>query len=909
MDTPAPAMTGPALDRAALPTGTITFLFTDIEGSTRLAERLGTAAWSSLLEAQQTLLRAAFRASNGFEIKTEGDSFFVVFRSAPAAVAATVAAQRGLAAHTWPADAPVRVRMGLHTGEGVLVPDGDYVGIDVHRAARVAAAGHGGQVLVSSTTRGLVDSSLAPDVSIRDLGEHRLKDLSRPEQIGQLVIAGLPDQFPPLKTLTNLPNNLPLMLTSFVGREKEVAAARALLATTRLLTLTGPGGTGKTRLALQLAAEAIDDFPDGVYFVPLEPITDATLVPETIASTLGLPDTGSVPIAERLQAHLAGRRMLLVLDNFEQVTDAGPLVADLLKGAPGLRCIATSRAALRVYGEQEFPVPPLGLPDPAHLPPLEALTQYEAVALFITRARTMRPDFAVDNANAPAVAEICARLDGLPLAIELAAARIKLLSPQDMLPRLTSRLALLGGSGARNLPARQQTLRGAIAWSYDLLDEAGRRLLRRLSVFVGGFALEAAEAVCGPAAEGAPDSSIDVLETVAALVDQSLLRQSDLQTHTRFVMLETIREFAMEALEECGERPEIRRRHATYFMDFAERAAPLLTAEDRATWLDWLEHEHDNLRAAIAWAIEVADPVVGSRLGAALWRFWQTRGHLREGQRRLAAILAIAGCTDHPVERMHALEAAGGVAYWLGEMDSGAGYYEEALAIARERGVPAEIAQALFNLSFTMIMPRSDVQRGEALVNESLAIFRELGDEAGILRAIWARGTVQIFREDWAAAARDNREALVIARKLHDAYWTSWSLHMLGASETELGDLAMAREHLDEALDLLESSGEITGIVLALDDFAKWWAKSGDPPRAVRLAAAARKLQAQTEAFLATFSVEMFGLDATMLELEDADTERYAAEGGALTVEQAVALARGGEFPARSAGMAAEAPN
>jgi predicted ATPase/class 3 adenylate cyclase len=897
MDVPSPTSTADDAGGSGLPTGTVTFLFTDIEGSTRLAERLGTAAWSELLEAHQAILRAAFGASGGHEIKTEGDSFFVVFRSARAAVGATVTAQRTLAGYAWPVDAPVHVRMGLHTGEGVLMPDADYVGIDVHRAARVAAAGHGGQVLVSATTRALVEGSLPADVTILDLGEHRLKDLSRPERIGQLVIAGLPDTFPALKTLTNLPNNLPLMLTSFVGRQREVAEARRLLETTHLLTLTGPGGTGKTRLALQLAAEAIDDFPDGVFFVPLEPISDPALVAETIASTLGVPDVGGAPIAGRLAAYLASLRMLLVLDNFEQVTDAAPLIGDLLQGAPGLRIVATSRAALRLYGEQEFPVPPLGLPDPAHLPPLEALTQYESVALFISRARTMRPDFTVDNDNAPAVAEICARLDGLPLAIELAAARIKLLSPQAMLPRLESRLALLGGSGSRNLPARQQTLRGAIAWSYDLLDEAERRLFRRLSVFVGGFALEAAEAICGPAAEGSSASSVDVLETLSALVDQSLLRQSDLLTHTRFVMLETIREYGTEALDECGERPEIRRRHALYFTDFAERAAPHLTGEDRATWLDWLEHEHDNLRTAIAWSIETAESTVGARLGAALWRFWQTRGHLREGLRRLEAVLAIPGCVDHPAERLQALEAAGGVAYWLGQMEAASVFYEEALIIARGRGDPAEVAQALFDLSFTYIMPRTEMLRAKELVEESLALFQQLGDEAGVMRALWARGTLNWFREAWPQAAADFGESLLRARTIRDAYWTSWSLHMLAATETQSGDFDAAREHLLEALGLLESSGEITGIVLVFDDFARLAGRMGDLPRAARLTAAARRLQDETEAFLADFTNELYVgyRDADPTDPDDA--ARYAAEGRALSLEEGIAYARGGELP------------
>ncbi len=884
----------------ALPTGTVTFLFTDIEGSTKLAERLGTAAWSELLEAHHAILREAFAASSGREIKTEGDSFFVVFRSAQAAVGATVDAQRALAAHAWPDGAAIRVRMGLHTGEGVLVADGDYVGLDVHRAARVASAGHGGQVLVSSTTRALVDGALPAGVELRDLGEHRLKDLSRPERIGQLVIVGLPDHFPALKTLSNLPNNLPVMLTTFVGRGAEVARVRELLAGSRLVTLTGPGGTGKTRLSLQLAAEAIDAFPDGVFFVPLGPIADPTLVAGTIASVLGIQDVGGTPIEQRLADYLTSRRLLLVLDNFEQVTDAAPLINDLLRSAPELKCVVTSRAVLHLYGEQEFPVPPLGVPDTMHLPPLEALTQYEAVALFIARARSVRPDFQVDNDNAPAVAEVCARLDGLPLAIELAAARIKLLSPQAMLARLQSRLDLFGGGVARDLPARQQTLRGAIAWSYDLLDEESRRLFRRLSVFVGGFVLEAAEAICGPAPEGSAGPASDVLEGLGALVDQSLLRQSDQHEHARFVMLGTIREFAWDALGECGERDEIRARHAAYFADFAERALPHLTAEDRGEWLDYLEHEHDNLRAAIAWSIETAEPTVGARLGAALWRFWQTRGHLREGLRRLEAVLAIPGCVDHPAERLRALEAAGGVAYWLGEMTVAATFYEEALTIARERGDPAEVAQALFNLSFTYIMPRTEMLRGKDLVEESLAIFQQLGDEAGIMRALWARGSLSVFQEAWPEAASDFRETLVRARKLHDAYWTSWSLHMLGASEAQLGDLDAARPHLEEALDLLESSGEITGIVLALDDFALFWAKSGDLPRGLRLTHAARRLQDQTETFLATFSLEIWGavVETYAGQLEPEDALRYAAEGRALSVEESIAYARGGEFPA-----------
>ena len=453
---------------------------------------------------------------------------------------------------------------------------------------------------VSGTTRALTEGSLPPGVTLRDLGEHRLKDLSRSERIGQLVAAGLPDQFPPLRTLDATPNNLPVLPTSFVGRVHEVAEARRLLASTRLLTLTGPGGTGKTRLALQLAAESIEDFPDGVFFVALEPIVDPALVAPAIGAVLGVRE-GETSVAERVVEFLATRRILLVLDNLEQVAGVAGVLSDLLKAGPDVRVVATSRSLLHVYGEQEYPVPPLGVPDPAHLPTLEAMTQYEAVALFITRAMAAKPDFLVTNENAPAVAAITARLDGLPLAIELAAARVKLLNPQAMLPRLESRLALLGSGGSRDLPARQQTLRGAIDWSYGLLDEPGRCLFARASVFSGGFDLEAAEAICGPSTSGG--AALDVLDGLSDLADQSLVRQVEEHDQVRFRMLETIREFAIERLVERGEATELRRRHATWYTDLVERAAPHLTGQDRAGWLDLVEHDHDNVRAALAWSI------------------------------------------------------------------------------------------------------------------------------------------------------------------------------------------------------------------------------------------------------------------------------------------------------------------
>ena len=641
----------------SLPTGTVTFLFTDIEGSTRLVAELGDAAWGELLAAEGRLIGDASIAEGGIPFGSEGDAHFVAFPTAGAGIRAAIEAQRAIAAHPWPGN-PLRVRMGLHTGETQLVA-GDYVGIEVHRAARIASTAHGGQVVVSDPTR-ILAGDAADAFTFRDLGDHRLKDLPRPERVYQVEAAGLERDFPPLRSLDATPNNLPQQLTSFVGRD-EVSAAVALLGRTRLLTLTGPGGTGKTRLSLAVASEVTAANPGGVWFVPLAAVTEPELIASSIATAVGLLAPARTPL-QRVIEHFGDRTALIVLDNFEQVVAGATVVAEILRGAPKLRMIVSSRAPLRIAGEQEFAVPPLPVPA-AGATDLDEIAGAEAVRLFLERAMAVRQGFTLTADNAAAVAEIVRRLDGLPLAIELAAARVRILTPSAMVARLNDRLSLLS-AGGRDLPERQRTLRGAIDWSHDLLDSDSRRLFARLSVFQGGGTFATAEAVCGSDDAGTPD--LDVLAGLEMLAEQSLIRiLDDRHGDGRFVMLETIREYAAERLADAGEAvvSAFRHRHATAYLELAEAAAATLNSADRGIVLDRLEDDHDNLRTAIVHAIDTADCEQAAGLLRALFRFWHMRGHLVEGRARTAAVLEMPAWTDAPsLSRLRALEVAGGLA-------------------------------------------------------------------------------------------------------------------------------------------------------------------------------------------------------------------------------------------------------
>lgn len=860
-----------------LPTGTVTFLFSDIEGSTRLAAALG-ERWPEALETHRTLLREAFATGGGVEVGTEGDSFFVAFPTALGAVRGAVAGQRALAGHPWASGAAIRVRMGMHVGEGT-VRDDDYVGLDVHRAARIAAAGHGGEVLVSDAVRVLVDGSLPEGLSVRDLGERRLKDLSRPEHLYQLVIAGLPDAFPPLRTADAIVSNLPGQLSTFLGREREMAEIGGLLTRTRLLTLTGPGGTGKTRLSLQVASRFLDHFPDGVFFVPLEAIRDRDLFAATVAGALGIPDRGgSAPMA-RLTSHLRDRHALLVLDNFEQLVDAGPLVGELLASAPQTVALVTSRSALGISGEREYPVPPLDVPDPRHLPDPAGLSQYEAVALFIDRATAVRPAFTITNANAPAVAEICARLDGLPLAIELAAARIKVLTPEAILARLAQGLGVLSAA-APDRPERQQTLRGAIAWSFDLLDPVEQQLFMRVGAFVGGAELEAIEAVC----PGDDAAGVDILEGVTSLVENSLLRQeSGLVGMPRYRMLETIREYALERLEESGRAPAVRERHAAYFVRLANDSGRAIMSPDKRRVLDRLEAEHDNLRAAIEWSIATGDARSAMRLLASLWRFWQTRGYLAEGMDRAGRVLAMHGVEDLPEEHAAALEAAGGLAWWSGDLDTMRERYVACLAVRRRLGDPGAIAEALYNLSFADgFAGHGDVGRGMAHAREALALWEAAGDRLGVAKAKWSLGNLSWFGGDFEASRSLFAEALPVFRDVGDRFQEGWALYDLGLLSVRSGELEQARRELYAALRIFMDAGDVSGYTLVLDAVAALALHSGDRQTAARISGAVATLERQTGTGLNPMNRAMVDFDPASLTGDPATADAWS-EGSHLS--------------------------
>jgi predicted ATPase/class 3 adenylate cyclase len=867
---------------ASPPTGTVTFLFTDIEGSTKMWEQDATTMQQALARHNE-ILRSAIEELGGYVFKTVGDAFCCAFPTAPDALEAALEAQLLLSAQEW--GEPLLVRIAMHTG-AAEEKDGDYFGPPLNRVARLLSAAHGGQVLVSLPTQELVRDQLQPGTTLRDLGEHRLKDLYRPERVFQVEAPGLPNEFPPLRTLENAPNNLPLQPTIFIGREREVGEVRARLLRpeVRLLTLTGPGGTGKTRLALQVAAEVLEEFKDGVFFVPLSTVGDPGLVAPAIAGTLGLTDVGDKPLVESLKDHLRERRMLLVLDNLEQVMEATTLLDELIAAAPGLKLLATSRAPLRLYGERNFPVPPLSMPNPRRLPDVRTLSQYEAVRLFVERAQDAKPDFEITSENAPAVAEICVRLDGLPLAIELAAARIRLLTPQAMLSRLSSRLKVVTG-GARNLPERQRTLRGAIEWSHDLLDYDERVLFARLSVFAGGRTLEAIEAICD--AEG--DLSMDVLDGVESLVEKSLLRQEEgVGGEPRFVMLETVHEYAREKLEASREAEEIRRLHIEYFLTLSEEAEPEIGGPRQGEWLERLEAEHDNMRSALSWALGGGDVLLGLRLAGALWPFWLFRGYLSEGIGWLEE--ALRSGTELPKQvRVKILEGAGAIENYRGNHQRSATFLEESTALYREVEDRQGLSRALNSLGHTAA-DLGDWRRAEALYREAGALGRELGDRERVFASLLNLGWASLCQEDYGRAAEACQEALVVAHDMKNKVGTAMVSANMGWVALGQGNPARAAELFTESLVLSREFEDQLNTAEFLEGMAGVAGAEGEGERAARLYGAAQALREALGAPLLTADIprhEHYVAEARS-GVERAVWEAAWEEGRAMSAEEVI---------------------
>jgi predicted ATPase/class 3 adenylate cyclase len=939
---------------AELPTGTVTFLFTDIEGSTRLQQRVG-PAYAAVRDTHHQPLRAAIAAYDGVEVDTQGDAFFVAFPTAPAAVAAACEATRALAASAWPEGGVVRVRMGLHTGAPLRTPAG-YVGLDVVRAARIASSGHGGQILLSEATRALVEDALPEGATLRDLGAYRFKDLLRPERLTQVVLSGLPADFPPLKSLDTYLNNLPIQSTPLLGREEQVAALSVLLRRddVRLVTLTGPGGIGKTRLAVQVAADLLDDFPDGVWFVRLARLTDPALVLPTIAQTLGLREQGGAQLAETLEAHLGAKRLLLVLDNFEQVVEAAPALSELLAACPGVTALVTSRVPLHLHGEREYALRPLALPDPTHLPPLATLTQYAAVALFIERAQAAQADFSLTNHNAPAVAEICARLDGLPLAIELAAARVKLLPPPALLQRLERALPLLTG-GARDRDARQQTMRATLAWSEDLLTPEQQRLFQRLAVFVSGWTLAAAEAVCaapdGP--EGAEPLGLDMLDGLGALVDQSLVQrqaadqrdqegagegdegeESEDGGEPRFSMLHVIREFALERLVASGEAEAraVRQAHLGFFLADVERVAQAVLATPpppaglRKQAFRKLAPERDNLRAALDWACADGDLALGFRLLAIMASF-TTITHLSELRgwaERLLARASLAGSPgsagsagsagDAPLTsddafrvppglvlahdandtRLSVLLCAAGWAFNQNQLEQAADLYARTHAWALALGDARAAAGATQGLGW-VAMAAGDLARGASVIEAGIAQVRQLGNElkAGQDLANFAYFLLTQANDDERASVVAT-EALAIGRQTNYVYSQIFAGATLAMVAARRDEVERARELARDALRRASAAGgDAYGTPLSLYALAMAESRGGRSQRAARLLGAADAMREQRGIALSeseTAIIEPCMAPARAALGEEAWAAAFAA-GRALSLEQAIAEA------------------
>ena len=828
--------------RTDLPAGTVTFLFTDVEGSTTLLHDLGPAAYAELLAEHRRVIRETCRAEAGVEVDTQGDGFFFAFPTAPGAAAAASAMVQGLA------PGPIRVRVGLHTGAPLLTDEG-YVGEDVHRAARIAAAGHGGQVLISSATASLLD------VELLDLGEHRFKDLGAPERVYQLGDRA----FPPLRSLYR--TNLPVPSTPFLGREHEVAEIVDLVqrADVRLLTLTGPGGTGKTRAALQAAAEASDSFPGGLWWVALAPLRDAHLLPAALREALQIDEQPGQDLADSVAARLAGSKALVLLDNAEHLLPAIASEIARLRDVPGPTVLVTSRERLQLQGEHVYAVPSLAVED--------------GLALFLTRARALGTDVGAT----PEVVELCERLDYLPLALELAAARTLVFSPGQLLERLSEWLDLL--RAGRDADPRQQTLRATIEWSYDLLDPEEQRVLRALSVFSGGCAFADAEAVCAADAD-----------TIQSLVDKSLLRRRASGV-PRFFMLETIRELAGEKLAAAGEDDGLMRHHAEQYLEIA-LSANLASDREGQMHHDLVILERDNMRAALAWALDSGNWELGLELVVALENYWATNA-AHEGREWAETLLASAP-TDPSRARFRALRAQGGMENIIGQFELGEQHFGEALAMARTLGDELGIAILLHRLATAAAASGGDIERVRVLAEESLDAFRRIGFPKGEAQALTSLAEVAQAEGDTERALELLAESRRLAESSGFRWWQAGASARLAALLLSLGRLDDARADAEQALALSITMHDRSAIVYELGLLAEIHARKGQTERAGELWGAVDAEEARGPVGVSLHGPVRF---RPSVSGPDAAFDGGLAAGGALTLDEAVAVALG-EAPA-----------
>jgi predicted ATPase/class 3 adenylate cyclase len=817
------------------PTGTVTFLFSDIEGSTKLAQE-HPDTWESLQQRHHAILQSAIEAHNGFVFQIIGDAFCAAFHTAGDALRAAVKSQKDLHAEKW-GEAIIKVRMGIHTGKAEIQNGGDYQGyLTLSRVQRVMSVAYGGQILISNTSSELIHGELPEGISLLDMKEHRLKGLLNPEHLWQAISPDLPKDFPPLQSLNDIPNNLPIQLTSFIGRENEIAELKRELNDHHLVTLTGSGGTGKTRLSLQVAAEVIDSFPDGVWFLELAPVTDPALVPNTLANLLGLRESAETKqsLSELVCGYLHARKALLVFDNCEHLIESCARFADLLlHSCKDVRILASSREALGVAGEMAWHVPSLSLPDIKHLPTIEQLSQYEGVRLFIERAMLVQPHFTVTKDNAPAIAQICFRLDGIPLAIELAAARVNVLAVDQIAKRLDDRFRLLTG-GARTALPRQQTLRALIDWSYNLLSEQERLLFRRLAVFVGGWTLEAAEAVCS----GEGIESDQVLDLLSQLVKKSLVVMMEANGESRYHRLETIRQYAREKLFETDEAARIRDRHLETFIQLADQGFKELDGPNDLIWIEKLEMEHDNFRTALSWSLESpeVDPQKALQLSGALQDFWDTRGYTSEGYQWLSKALKKA--PEAPTDqRCRALHGAGLLCIRISRFKDAATYLEDSLNLARQFNIAPLIIRSLCysaNIMEDRVEARKRYEESIALaratrnqvylalslgmwaygysdnapeaihyIQEAHEIAEKLGNARARAFILWVYGGIEMRRASHDSATSMLQEALQLSQNLKDRHSTAHCLLTLGRLATRQTDYDDAIRYQDESLRIL----------------------------------------------------------------------------------------------------------